>query len=261
MQKVNWFLVSMVVFACSIYCFAAPPEPHPWLAQAPGEYVRHIDRGNVQIKVDDERIRQSGKSALTLFQFVVDFDFKFRFEWIEANAQKGLWRARITAWMDQPKIRLDHTICIPSTYNPAKPWESKLMKHEFDHIAISTDPRMTKIINRVLQRRRTWVAEWEQETKPKEADVRDRIRQEISLEIKNCENMIQAQYDRLDKETSDGLVTIGDRMDFFFGLYTVAGLERCKFEYVDLVRDSIADKRAMSAAKKEVEQHYLFLTP
>ena len=242
-------------------CWAQSPKTHPWLAQAPGEFGRLIDRGNVQVKVDDERIRLARKSALTLFQFAADFDSKFRYEWMESKPQNGLWKARIVAWMDQPKIRLEHTICIPSTYNPAEPWTSKLLKHEFDHVAISTDPRLVKIIKRVLQRRRTWVAQFEQPTLPSENDVRDRIRQEIGLEIKNCERMVQAQYDRLDKESSEGLSTIGNRLEFFLELYSVSGLERCQFEYVDEVRAMLTDKRLDNPTKKEVEQHYLFLSP
>ena len=242
-------------------CLAQSPKIHPWLAQAPGEFGRLIDRGNVQVKVDDERIRLAGKSALTLFQFVADFDSKFKYEWIDSKPQNGLWKAKILAWMDQPKIRLEHTICIPSTYNPTEPWTSKLIKHEFDHVAISTDPRLVKIIKRVLQRRRTWVAQFEQPTLPSENDVRDRIRQEIGLEIKNCERMVQAQYDRLDKESSEGLSTIGNRLDFFLELYSVSGLERCQFEYVDEVRAMLTDKRLDIPTKKDVEQHYLFLSP
>ena len=135
------------------------------------------------------------------------------------------------------------------------------MKHEFDHVAISTDPRLVKIIKLVLQRRRTWVAEFEQASLPTENDVRDRIRQEIDIEIKNCERMVQAQYNRLDKESAEGLSSIANRLDFFFDLYSISGLERCQFEYVEVVRASLTDKRLAVPAKKEVEQHYLFLSP
>lgn len=258
----RWIVTCFVGITCLAQLGPAQsPKIHPWLAQAPGEFVRLIDRGNVQIKVDDEQIRLSGKSALTLFQFVADFDSKFKYEWMDSQPQNGLWKARIIAWMDAPTIRLEHTICIPSTYNPSEPWTSKLIKHEFDHVAISTDPRLVKIIQRVVQRRRIWVEQFEQTTMPSENDVRDRIRQEIAVEIKNCERMVQAQYDRLDKESSEGLSTIGNRFDFFLELYSVPGLERCQFAYVDEVRTWLKDKRLASSTKKDVEQHYLFLSP
>jgi len=235
-------------------------EPHPWLADAPGEFVRLIDRGNVKIKVDDKRIRQANKAALTSFRFIVDYDFRFRYQWIESNRNENLWRAKIMAWMDQPKIRLEHTIFVPSTFTPTIPWQSNLLKHEFDHVAISTDPRLEKILKRVLQRRRVWVAEWDQATMPTENDLRAKIKDDLTFETKSFEKMIQSQYDQLDRESVDGLQDISDRQKFFLDLYTVAGLERTAFEYLDPVRDYLNDKSTDTRSRKDVDLHYLFLS-
>jgi Cu/Ag efflux protein CusF len=239
---------------------AQESKPHPWMASAPGEFVRLIDRGNVKITIDDERIAKAKKSALTLFQFSVKYDFKFRYEWIQGDPAETAWNARIIAWMDQPKVRLDHTICLQSTFQPREPWQSKLLKHEFDHVAISTDPRLVSIIQRVLQRRRNWVAKWEQDTQPSESDVRKRVQEEIDLEVKICEHMIQLQYDALDRESSDGLSDIRDRKPFFQELYSIQGLERCKFEYTDAIRSFVKEKLSSPTVESEVAKHYLFLS-
>ena len=247
--------------ATSNQVFAQPGKAHPWLADAPGEFVRLIDRGNVKIVVDDDRIRKSGKTALTLFQFVVDYDFKFRHQVLGYDQESRVWQAKIMAWIDQPKVRLDHTICFQSNFAPALPWESKLLRHEFDHVAISTDPRMLKIIKRDLQQRRQWVGKWEQNGPPTEKDVRKNIIEAITAEVKTLEQLVQSQYDSLDQESNQGLSDINSRKDFFRRLYTVEGLERCKYFFNDGMREFVKEKLSNAATLKEVDGHYLFLTP
>ena len=140
--------------------------PLPWVADAPGEFVRLIDRGNVRIVVDDDLVKKAGKQALTLFKFVVAYDFKYRHQTLGYDRETNTWQSKIEAWMDQPKIKIEHKICLKSDFQPASPWESKLLRHEFDHVAISSDPRMSKIMKRVLQQRREWTAKWVQPNPP-----------------------------------------------------------------------------------------------
>lgn len=234
---------------------------HPWIADAPGEFVRLIDQGNVKIAVDDDRVRKAGKSALTLFQFVVDYDFKFRHQLLGYDEESMTWQAKMVAWMDQPKVRLEHTICVQSSFNPASPWETKLLRHEFDHVAISTDPRLTKIIRRTLQQRREWVAKFQQTSAPNELDLRKNIRDTVVAEVELLEQLIQSQYDLLDKESSQGLSEIEKRDAFFRGLYTVDGLERSKYKLDTQMKAFVKDKLNGTASIKEVQGHYLFLRP
>ena len=253
--------IALFVAAITNQGFAQSSKSHPWLADAPGEFVRLIDRGNVKIVVDDERIRESGKSALTLFQFFIDYDFKFRHQLLGYDKESHAWQGRIVAWMDQPKVRLDHTICIQSNFAPASPWESKLLRHEFDHVAISTDPRMLKFIKRALQQQKQWNVKWEQADAPTEKDIRKNIHETITAEVKSLEQLVRSQYDNLDKESNQGLSAINSRMDFFKGLYTVEGLERCKYVFDDSMRQFVKDKLSNAASEKEVKGHYLFLAP
>ncbi len=257
----------LLVAVCSLFdptshqVFAQSGKAHPWLATAPGEFVRLVDRGNVKIVVDDDRIRKSGKTALTLFQFNVDYDFKFRHQMLGYDQESHVWQAKIMAWIDQPKVRLDHTICIQSNFAPSSPWESRLLRHEFDHVAVSTDPRMLKIIKRELQQRRQWIGKWEQIGAPTEQDVRKSIFEAITAEVKSLEQLVQSQYDFLDQESNQGLSDINSRKDYFKRLYTVEGLERCKYLFNDGMREFVKEKLSNAASQKEVDGHYLFLTP
>jgi len=239
---------------------AQSDKPHPWLAEAPGEFVRLIDGGNVNIVVDDDRVRKAAKSALTVFQFSVEYDFRFRHQLLGYDRVANVWQAKIVAWMDQPKIKLEHKVCVQSDFTPALPWESKLLRHEFDHVAISTDPRLVKIIKRTLQQRRQWLEKWEQANAPTEKEVRERILATIKADVQLLEKLVQCQYDLLDRESAQGLSVISSRKEFFSGLYSVEGLERCKFN-LDKTMRVFVGSLANDSGQKEVEAHYLFLSP
>ncbi len=234
---------------------------HPWIATAPGEFVRLIDRGNVAIATDDERIRQAGKSALTLFQFVVDYDFKLRHQTMGYDSEAMVWKVKMVAWMDRPKVRLTHTICLLSSFQPSSPWDSKLLRHEFDHVAISTDPRLDKFIKRALQMRRAWIAEFSQTAAPTEQDLRKSVYEKMVGEMKLIEQLVQCQYDHLDKETAQGLSDLQKRETFFRELYSAEGFARCKYPMDASTKMYVKDKLSSAASDKECQSHYLFLSP
>ncbi len=260
-MKAVLLTVGLLLTVTTGQLFAQSGKPHPWLAEAPGEFVRLIDLGNVNIFVDDDRVRKASKTALTVFQFSIDYDFKFRHQLLGYDHESQAWQAKIVAWMEQPKVKLDHKVFFQSTFAPALPWESKLLRHEFDHVAISTDPRMLKIIKRSLQQRRQWVAKWQQIIAPTELEIRKNIMETFTAEVRALEQLVQSQYDYLDRESNQGLSAINSRTDFFKGLYTIEGLARCNYELTDAMRAYVKDKLSIPSVNKEVEGHYLFLLP
>ena len=253
--------VCILVAALANQVIAQSVKPHPWMANAPGEFVRLINRGNVKMVLDDDCVQKAGKTALTVFLFVIDYDFKFRHRSLGFDNQSQVWQANIVAWMDQPKVKLDHKIYLQSTFAPSSPWESKLLRHEFDHVAISTDPRLLKIIKRALQQPRQWVAKWDQASAPTEKDIRKSILENFKSEVTSLEQMVQSQYDVLDKESSQGMSAIPSRTDFFKQLYTAEGLNQCNFMMDDSMREYVKERLSNPASQKEVDGHYLFLTP
>ena len=236
-------------------------KPLPWVAEAPGEFVRLIDRGNVRIVVDDDLVKKAGKQALTLFKFVVAYDFKYRHQTLGYDPETNTWQSKIEAWMDQPKIKIEHKICLKSDFQPAYPWESRLLRHEFDHVAISSDPRVLKIMKRVLQQRREWTGKWVQPNSPSEQDIRIAILESITTEVSALENLVQTQYDLLDLESSQGTAEIEARKSFFKGLYSIEGIEKCKYTLTPSMREFVKQKISIPSISKEVDSHYLFLPP
>lgn len=232
--------------------------PHPWIADAPGEIVRLIRIGHVRIVIDDDRVTASKRSALTSFRVQALYKAKFRYEWIELGHRTQTWKARILANLQDPRVQIEHQVIVSSAFQPPDPWKSELMLHEFDHVSISTDPRLLKIINRILSRKRTQTEEWMQPEKPSDEDIRLRLESIVDNEVRSFEALIQHQYDWLDQQTTNGTQTMGDRLNFFQELYSYQGLERCEYEKRELVREYLQKARA-SETEKEINRHYLLL--
>jgi len=256
-------LLTSWVLAISILNQAAAQSTQmlPWVADAPGEFVRLIDRGNVKIVVNDVLVQKAGKSALTTFRFIVDYDFKYRIQTLGYDRETNTWQSKIVAWMDQPKVKIEHKICLKADFHSESPWESKLLRHEFDHVAISSDPRLLKIIRRALQQRREWTGKWVQANPPSEQDVHLNILESITSEVKALEKLVQTQYDLLDMESSQGRTAIQSRSSFFQGLYTIEGIEKGKYAMTPSMREYVKQRLSIPLSLKEVETHYLFLKP
>lgn len=254
---IYWVLV--LSFPCQLAAQAV--KPLPWVVDAPGEFVRLIDRGNVKIVVDDDLVQKAGKSALTIFKFVVDNDFKFRHQTLGYDSETNTWQSRIVAWIEQPKVRIEHKICLKSDFHPESPWESKLLRHEFDHVAISSDPRILKIMRWVLLQRRDWTEKWVQANPPSDQDVRLKILESITAEVQALEKLVQSQYDILDQASSQGMAAIPIRSNFFSDLYTIEGIEKCKYTLSPSMRGFVRQKLSNPSSLREVETHYLFLMP
>ena len=250
--------LSFLFLQISPVTLLAQKPPHPWIADAPGEIVRLIGLGNVRIEINDEVIKASNKLALTAFQLKATYDTRIRYDWISQGNQNQPWKARIVANVTKPRIHLEHQVIIPSTFQPMDPWESELMKHEFDHVAISTDPRLLKIMERVFKRKWVFTEEWDQPSRPTDADVQSRVEQLLAGEVKNCEQLIQQQYDWLDLQSVSGSQSLESRMSFFQELYSFQGLERCSFARRDLVKEYL-NRISSSESLKELERHYLSL--
>ena len=58
--------VCILVAALANQVIAQSVKPHPWMANAPGEFVRLINRGNVKMVLDDDCVQKAGKTAYCL---------------------------------------------------------------------------------------------------------------------------------------------------------------------------------------------------
>jgi len=229
----------------------ASDKPHPWLADAPPAYARLVDKGNVQIEVDQPTVEAAGKTALTAFSFTLKYRMRFRIQELAKDRDEKR-RVRIMVSLFDVEYAVAHRILLRDNYRPTKPWDTALLQHEFDHVAISSDPRMLAMLGSLEGRKSSLVASPDEDTNVSEAWAQGEIEKSVKDLQQAVEKLVQQYYVRLDKISNNGLKTIEDRSKFFSEVYSTDDLKSMKFPFIPEVVDSL--KKIKPEA---ISRHYL----
>lgn len=225
-------------------------EPHPWLKAVPVNLARLVEVGNVQIEVNEAVVRAANRTAITEFSFQFQYRMRFRpaFSAKPGDSNSSThYRVRLydIEW------RFQHKISLSESYRPSKPWVSALLLHEFDHVAVSTDPRLAAIVESLENS--------DIVVKVKESSdqrmLRAAIDQAVDEYTKNfrvaIEKLVNKCYIKLDGKSQNGLKLIDARSEFFQSLYAVETLRREEFPYLDQALKAIERVQG-----KSLKEHY-----
>lgn len=225
-----------------------------WLTSAPAEYQRLLDAGNVTIQASDALLQQKDKVGATEYKLQVGYRFSYK---MESNTQQdGIQHARVRVTYQRPKFRISHTIHVESNYNPPDPWSHRLMKHEMDHLAISTDPRVRAIVDGVLGGSLLIDLRWEQTSPPSDRQIRESLGDKSVERISDIERLIQIAYDELDDLSAQGNRRIDARGSFFKQLYSVEWLRSTKLKSFDDYSTEEIESWLAKVPKSKLEIHY-----
>lgn len=249
-QAIGLFVGCLVPFHLLGQDLAKAQEPHPWLMDVPPALARLVDIGKVKIVEDQHAVEAAGRTALTVFSFSLAYRMRYRMNELSKDDQ-GKPRVHIAVSFFDVEVSPSHRILLSKDYRPNKPWESTLLQHEFDHVAISCDPRMLQMLRSLEGKRSTLVVTPEEASRPSEAWANAEIEKSTKTFQRSIENLVQAYYVRLDDASSHGLRVIDDRKRFFTQLYSVEDLEKMHFAYVDDVR-----KLVDQVDSEVIMQHY-----
>jgi len=229
-------------------------RPHPWIADAPPALARLIDTGHVRILVEDVAVRNAQRTALTLFNINVQYNHRFtRTSSRRTGRTNGDVRiATVQAKFQNTKVTLAHEIKLTSSYQPEKPWDSRLLLHEMDHVAISTDPRLIKILESLLRAPAQLNIALSVAPDQDATLITQAIHDLQRLRRDSVQKIVQQYYDRLDQQTKNGLDDIDQRAEFFLTLYSKQDLESLEFPYLNEIRSALT-----SVDLDAVKNHYL----
>jgi len=230
---------------------AAESKPHDWISECPPAISRLIDIGHVRMLVDDDAVNAENKSALTIFHFATQFEVRYKFLSVSKNPT-GERDAALAVRFINPSLSAEHEIKLMSAYRPLRPWDSRLLLHEMDHVSISTDPRLFKILKNLLYESYKLRMVLPASSTGDNEVIMQTINQRQRERLDTFEKLIQNYYVRLDEESNNGLTAINKRRDFFMNLYTLKDLRSSNFAYLSEVQSLLANDSI-----QEVEQHYL----
>ena len=170
-------------------------------------------------------------AARGVTHFLIDFDwtFDYRYKILERHGGRQL---KLTAENIKPKITLRHVVRMPRSYYRSSVWESQLMRHEFDHVAASADPRPLLLLRHLLRSISVIDHALQATGKPSSELCSKLINAELNRREQAVSALIRANYELLDKVSKHGTLRVPNRNAFFARLYTKPNLEEMRFPFV-----------------------------
>lgn len=206
-------------------------EPIP-TENASDELKKIIEDGNVKVEYDSEG--EYAKSGRGWADFHLQEDRKYRFD-LQKQKRQGRWHVRITVSNVEEKIVLTHVVRMPAQKKSPDIWESWLLKHEFDHVAISLDPRPKMLLTHLLKTLPPIERILDAGEEPTNDVVKRLINEQLDKRAKSIRDVMIHNNQTLDNISHHGTAPIPKRADFFRSLYTKDNLASAKFPYLDNV--------------------------
>jgi len=236
-----------------------------WIEIAPPGIQRLIDAGHVRFEANDQELAERKKQGLTKFKF--HYDYRYRLIQViripPGNSKPASFA--VSANIQLAEIGWTHEVILMKSFQPTEPWKSRLLQHEFDHVSISTDPRLRILAKECLGARIQFELPSEppaQETKESQPaePLATRINHQIQIlmqqRAKEIERITQALNDRFDRESKDGIQYLSARETFFADFFSPETIRKLDFQFPTLLKDyPSACKRA------DWKEHYTLNTP
>jgi len=169
-----------------------------------------------------------GSVAKTDFFLNLDWSYDYRYA---IQTTEGITEVSVTPLNVKLMPRLRHVIRMPVALYREEVWESRLLGHEFDHVAVSLDPRPRALLVHLCSELPTSRFSMDGQEKPSDKQMREGINHEIQRRQSAILDLLRANYVALDKVSQNGRSAMQDRKDFFESLYTQQNLEATEFPF------------------------------
>lgn len=201
--------------------FSSTPPSEPWpdelirdaqLPPIPDDLQELLTNGNVVFVFYDESLFRRRFQGETRFE--MNYDSKSEFRWREIRTRNGSRELVVRPQFRAVEVTSTHTVLLPKRLITDNFFDHPLVRHELDHIRISTDPRFAKTFT-------TWVrAEVRELRIPLGADATSfnslaekEIRLKLSAHFRELVDLVRVRYAELDQQTKHGALPVPQ--DFF----------------------------------------------
>jgi hypothetical protein len=225
---------------------SAPPAPPP-------EFKTLIDEGHVQFDFYDPSLTRYERPGLT--QFYAQYDWNFRFE-IRTRRQRDALRVTVLPRLERIEMVLNHVIHLPKSYDNDALFGRALVVHEFDHVAISTDPRPRRLMEHLTRTLKAVEHVVPLDEKIHEELARSLVNDELMRRQSAVNQLIEFNNRRLDQLSNFGNRELENRRQFFITLFLPENLKEAEFPYLDEVAGLVRqpDYANVALARKKALQ-------
>ena len=213
-------------------------------AEIPPYFKQLIETGNVEFEFYDPSKTRREHLGHTEFNVHVRHRSSFQYSW---TVRRGVRHVSIRVAVSDISHDITHTITLPERLDSDRRWNDRLVRHEFDHVAITCDPRVLILIAHLYDGVDRIDREVPAGAKIDNRFVENLINEQITLRLHAVIEAVRANQELLDRVTRHGTRPIADRKKFFGSLYTEPNLKEIGFSYLGDSRDILKSKAYLEA--------------
>lgn len=219
------------------------------VAQPPHDIARLVKEGSVTFVYYDHDRAPRKHPGYTTFQFDVSYRSSYQYTWLDQNGGRQL---SIEPKIGRLAYRLVNEIQLPkSLHNDEGRWSNSLLKHEFDHVAITLDPRVRMLIDYLCTGTPDISLDLLVRAQVTNEFIDRLIHEAVEPRYESVLKLLLANEKDLDEVTRHGLQKLPNRRKYFEFLFTEPNLKQHGFPYLEEVKPLLQSK-----AYREVELPY-----
>lgn len=193
--------------------------------RAPDAVQRLITNKDAVITFVGDLAKEHGKT-----HFFMNVDWKFDYKY-RTRTQANSVEVTLEASNIRVECKTRHIVRMPLAYHRVDVWQTQLLLHELDHVAVSGDDRVQMLLEALCSNLPPITTKLMSGTKPSDKFCVAAISQEINRRRNAVIELARANYVLLDKLTEHGQRPVPNRLRFFAGLYTERNLEQNRFPF------------------------------
>ncbi len=195
------------------------PIAHDDLPSPPVETAKLIEKGSVTFctgripwsEMRDARDRTG--VAGTRFRLAAEtraefnYDYNSRTRWRKKH-ENGKTIVYVTVGFRTAKLNVVHRIWFRRPPAPDDFWQDSIVRHEFDHVRLSTHPMLDKIFARSLKSASRFQRELSSDQRVDEAMVNEWVREKVKAAFDEISELVKIRYRELDRVTRHGMEAV-----------------------------------------------------
>jgi hypothetical protein len=203
-----------------------------------------IQDGKVEVVYDSASEFEKAGRGWADFHISVRREFRYG---VQETRKEGRRHVQLTITQMKADLELTHLVRLPASFQSPDVWQGQILRHEFDHVAVSLDPRALLLLRHLLEH----LPPIERTLEPKEELTQERLNQFVNEEIDRRHSavveLLRQNNRLLDKVSAHGTRVVPDRRVFFQKLYSKQHLAEQKFPFVDQVLDLLGSESYLQA--------------
>ena len=213
-------------------------------AETPEYFRRVIDEAGVSLVFYDPVREPRVHRGYTAFRLDMFYDASFQYRWEDGAAGR---RVTIQTEIGNLRYRISNRVELPQYLDRDDWWNNSLVRHEFDHVAMTVDPRVRMLFEHLCRNISPITRRLPRAAPVNDAVIKAIIQEEVERRYNAVIDLLIANEHALDAATGHGSRRLADRAAYFRSLLLEPNLKEHDFPFLAEVKDLLQTKAYQEA--------------